>query len=163
MEVYRHPDTEKEKVIIVANLLSGTTDVEFSLLGDGPGTTSAQISYKWAPSSFNIEDLFAKEIKNKTIPKCHPKIVELKKCLEDTRASRDDTPVGLINLTLPIPVLTAEDTISRSGKKSKDGTMHLIIELTAYESLYSVKPSSKKVSFETDTEIEKEEPKKLEN
>jgi len=44
--------------------------------------------------------------------------------------------------------------------------MHLIIELTAYESLYSVKPSNKKVSFETDTKSEKEEkenPKKIEN
>ena len=46
MGVYRHPDTEKEKVIIVVNLLSGTTDVEFALLGGGPGTTSAQISFK---------------------------------------------------------------------------------------------------------------------
>ena len=30
MGVYRHPDTEKDKVIIVANLLSGTTDVIFA-------------------------------------------------------------------------------------------------------------------------------------
>jgi len=50
--VYRHPDTEKEKVIIIAYLFSVTTDVEFSLLCGGPLTTFAQISYKWASSSF---------------------------------------------------------------------------------------------------------------
>lgn len=35
--------------------------VEFALLGGGPVTTSAQISYTWAPTSSNIEDLFGKE------------------------------------------------------------------------------------------------------
>jgi hypothetical protein len=44
MEVYRDPDTEKDKVIVVASLFGGTTDVEFTLLGSGPGTTSAQIT-----------------------------------------------------------------------------------------------------------------------
>jgi hypothetical protein len=92
MEVYRDPDTEKDKVIVVASLFGGTTDVEFTLLGSGPGTTSAQITYKWAPHSFNIEELFAKAIKSQTIPSCHPKIVLLKKGLQNCRASKDDTP-----------------------------------------------------------------------
>jgi len=53
-------------------------------------------------------------------------------------------------LTLPIPVLTLESSISRSARKNKDGSMVMIIELTAFESLYSVKPATKKVLFESD-------------
>ncbi len=161
MEVYRDPDTEKDKVIVVASLFGGTTDVEFTLLGSGPGTTSAQITYKWAPHSFNIEELFAKAIKSQTIPSCHPKIVQLKKGLQKCRASKDDTPVGTIDLTLPIPVLTSENSISRPGRKNKDGVMIMIIELTAYESLYSVKSKrsvkeNKKVLFDYETESDSE-------
>jgi hypothetical protein len=102
MEVFGDPVTEKDKVIVVASILGGTTDVEFSLLGSGPGTTQAQISYKWAPLSFNIEELFAKEIKTGTTPSCHPKVVQLKKGLQNCRASKDDTPIGTIELTLPM-------------------------------------------------------------
>jgi hypothetical protein len=157
MEVFRDPDTEKDKVIVVASLVGGTTDVEFTLLGSGPGTTFAEISYKWALNSFNIEELFAKEIKTGKIPYCHPKIVKLKKGLQNYRDSKDDTPIGTIDLTLPITNLTTENSISRTGKKNKDGTMIMIIELTAYESLYSVKPETNKVLFYLETERETEQ------
>ena len=152
--MFRDPDTEKYKVIVVASLVGGTTDVKFTLLGSGPGTTFAQISYKWAPNSFNIEELFAKEIKTGKIPFCHPKIVQLKKGLQNYRDSKDDTPIGTIDLTLPIPVLTTENLISRSGRKNKDGTMIMIIELTAYESLYSEPENKKVVDLETESETE---------
>jgi hypothetical protein len=66
--------------------------VEFTLLGSGPGTTFAQISYKWAPHSFNIEKLFAKEIKTEKIPSCHPKTFQLKKGLQIYRASKKRHP-----------------------------------------------------------------------
>ncbi len=116
MEVFRYPATEKDKVIVFASLLGGTTDVEFTLLGGGTGTTFAQISYKWASHSFNIEELFAKQIKTEKIPSFHPKIVQLKKGLQNYRASKDDTPIGTIDLTFPIPVLTSENSISRTGR-----------------------------------------------
>ena len=90
--------------------------MEFTLLGSGPGTTFAQISYKWASHSFNIEELFAKQIKTEKIPSFHPKIVQLKKGLQNYRASKDDTPIGTIDLTFPIPVLTSENSISRTGR-----------------------------------------------
>ena len=75
MEVFRDSATEKDKVIVVTVLVGGKTDVEFTLLGSGPGRTFAQMSYKWAPHSFNIEELLAKEIKTRKISFCHPKIV----------------------------------------------------------------------------------------
>lgn len=152
MEVYRDPVTEKDKVIVMASLIGGTTDFEFTLLGSGPGTRLAQISYKWAEKTFNIEELFAKEIADGSIPFCHPKIAQLKKGLENCRASKGDAPVGTIDLTLPIPVLTTENSITRSGKKSIDGSVIMLVELTAYESEYSVKPDSKKVIFDVEVD-----------
>jgi hypothetical protein len=41
MEVFRDTVIETHKVIVLASLLGGTTDVEFTLLGSGPGTTFA--------------------------------------------------------------------------------------------------------------------------
>ena len=47
--------------------------------------------------------------------------------------------IGVINLNLPISVLTSESTIIRKGGIDRDtGTLLLIIELTAYESAYTV-------------------------
>jgi tryptophan synthase beta subunit len=42
MEVFRDNVTEKDKVIVVASILGGTTETEFTLLDSGPGTTQAQ-------------------------------------------------------------------------------------------------------------------------
>ena len=41
MEVFRDTVIETHKIIVLASLLGGTTDVEFTLLGSGPGTTFA--------------------------------------------------------------------------------------------------------------------------
>ena len=48
-------------------------------------------------------------------------------------------------------------------KKNKDGSLTLIIEFTAYESLYNMKKESKRVLFESDSEEKKEEEKEEEN
>jgi hypothetical protein len=40
------------------------------------------------------------------------------------------------------------------AEKNKDDTMIMITELNPYESLYSVKPETKKVPFESETEAE---------
>jgi hypothetical protein len=119
MEVFRDPPTEKYKLIVVASLVGGTTDVEFTLRGSGLGTNFAQISYKWAPQSSNIEELFTKEIKTGKIPFCHPKTVQLKKGLQNYRDSKDNTPIDTIDLTLPIRFFTTENSISCSGRKNK--------------------------------------------
>ena len=48
---------------------------------------------------------------------------------------------GMIELTLPISVQTAAKSYSHSGKKRKeDGSRVLVVELTAYQSSYTIKP-----------------------
>lgn len=148
VEVYQDPVTENEKVVIVASLPGGASDAEFTLVGSGPGTTLARFTYKWPPMSFRFEELFKKSIEDGSIQSYHPKIVALKKGLRNCRDSIDDIPVGVIDIELPIPVLTLENSISRNGRKSVDGSLLMVIELMAYESAYTIKPSSKKIVFE---------------
>ena len=155
MDVYRDPVTQSDKVIVVISLIGGVTDVEFLFLGPGPGTIHARVTYRLPRASFNIEQLFEKEIKANQLHSYHPKIIQLKKSLENCRDSIDETPIGCIDLTLPIPVLTTTNSFSKIGKKNKDGSLTLIIDLTAYESLYSLKKESKKVFFESDGEKRK--------
>ena len=71
----------------------------------------------------------------------------LKEDLKFTRQHITDNPKGFIKLSLPIPVQTANKTISRNGVNRKDGSQAVIVELTAYESSYVVKPEDTKISF----------------
>ena len=122
-DVYLDPETEKEIDVIMATLYGGATDVQFSLVGSGPGTSTAKITYNWPPLSFEIEDLFEKPIKSEKLPTCHPKILALKKGLQNCRGAIDETPRGSIELNFPIPVQTAENSILRNGKKTRMGLL----------------------------------------
>ena len=114
MEVYLDPDTNSEMLIILASLPGGVTHVEFSLVGSGPGSSTARITYNWPKISFNMEAVFAKKIAS-GMPSCHPKIVALKNGLKATRSCIDEIPQGYIEL----PLLTNTDSIFCSGKKKK--------------------------------------------
>ncbi len=152
MEIYIDPVTEREILVIVAYLIGGVTDVEFSLVGSGPGCSIGRITYTWPEMSIDVEDLFELPINKKNIeeqlPACHPKMLAIKKGLHNTRESIDVLPKGVIDLNLPIAVQTAADTIKRRGKKKPDGTTVLIVELMAYESAYTVKQDDQKILFE---------------
>ena len=147
MSVFREPDTEIEKLIVVATLPGGATDVEFSLLGSGPGTSLARISYSWPAISFNIDAIFEKQVKAAKLPSCHPKILALKKELHSRRETIDDTPTGVMELTLPISVQTSSDSITRLGGIKGDSLLS-IVELKAYQSAYTVKQTERKITFE---------------
>ena len=113
MEVYDDPDTQNQKVIIVASLTGGSSEVEFSLVGNGPGTSTARITSGWPKIAFKIEELLENNIKKKKLPISHLKILALKKGLQNTRDSIDEVPRGVIELNLPISVQTAAYSISR--------------------------------------------------
>ena len=147
MAVYQDHVTEQEKVIIVCVVPVGATNVRFRLLGTGPGTRTAIMEYDWPPIAYEIESLFREEIKKGDLATCDPKIMALKEDLKFTRQHITDNPKGSIELSLPIPVQTANKTISRNGVYRKDGSQAVIVELTAYESSYVVKPEDTKISF----------------
>ena len=52
--VYKDPDTQPEKVFILISLPEGSNDVEFSLVGNGPGSSTANIKYSWPQVMYDI-------------------------------------------------------------------------------------------------------------
>lgn len=77
MSVFVEPVTQQEKLIIVATLPEGSTNVEFSVVGSEPGTRTARIEYSWPKMAFDIDAIFGKAIKL-GLPSCHPKILAKK-------------------------------------------------------------------------------------
>ena len=149
MSVFQDPETMQEKVVVIAALPGGTENAEFTLVGPGPGTRTARIEYNWHKLAFDIEGIFAAKLKLGNMAKFHPMISALNKDLQVTRDHIDDTPRGVIELTLPISVQTAAKSFSHSGKKNKeDGSRVLVVELTAYQSSYTIKQEDKKIKFE---------------
>jgi len=152
ISVFRDPETEEEKVCVVAALPGGVSDVKFFLIGTGPGTNKARITYSWPPIVFDIEGIFRKEIDSVNpemiIESTHPLISSLKAELRNNRESLDSTPRGEIELTLPIPVQTAASSICRSGGKKNDGSLIVIVELMAYQNSYTVKQKDNTIVFE---------------
>ncbi len=148
MTVYVDHLTEQEMVCVVATIPGGATNAEFSLIGSGPGTSTALITYNWPRMSYEIESMFKKKIASGALGTWHPKILALKKELQQYRASIDSIPQGSIELTLPIPVQTSADSITRSGGRSSDGTTIVIVDLMAYQNCYTVKQGDKKVPFD---------------
>ena len=63
MTVWKDPETFCEKLCVCVNLPSGATDIKFTLLGTGPATTSALISYIWPETIHTVEGMFASEMK----------------------------------------------------------------------------------------------------
>ena len=78
---------------------------------------------------------------------CDPTIAALKDDLKFTRQNKNEAPKDSIEITLPIPVQTAANTITRGGKTRMDGSQAILVELTAYQSSYTVKPEEKKIIF----------------
>ncbi len=74
-------------------------------------------------------------------------ILALKDDLKFTRQHKDQAPKGSIEITLPIPVQTAVNTIERGGQTRKDGSQAILVQLTAYQTSYTVKPEDGKIVF----------------
>ena len=146
--VFKDPETENEKVIMVAALPGGAKEVEFSLIGTGAGTSYGKITYSWPQIMYDPVALFASSIKKKLLEQYHPKILAVKNDLPNHRISIDAIPRAVMTVKFPIPVITAEDSIIRSGVQLDDGTMVMMVELMAYQNSYAIKKKDTKVSFE---------------
>ena len=67
MTVYKDPESLEEKLCVIASLPGGVSDVEFSLIGSGPGSNTAKITYSWPPIVYDIPGIFNKDIDAKLI------------------------------------------------------------------------------------------------
>jgi hypothetical protein len=71
MTVYKDPESLEEKLCVIASLPGGVSDVEFSLIGSGPGSNTAKITYSWPPIVYDIPGIFNKDIDAKLISLHH--------------------------------------------------------------------------------------------
>ncbi|KZR98463.1 Uncharacterized protein APZ42_006114, partial [Daphnia magna] len=101
------------------------------------------------PIAYEMEALFGEEIKKAEMAICDPKILALKDDLKFIRQHKAQAPKGSIEINLPIPVQTAANTIKHEGKTRKDGSQAILVELTAYQSSYTVRPEDEKIVFKT--------------
>ena len=67
MTVYKDPESKEEKLCIIASLPGGVSNLEFSLIGSGPGSNTAKITYSWPPivspyDMYDIPGIFKKAI-----------------------------------------------------------------------------------------------------
>ena len=72
MAVFKDPDTLIEIVTVCKTMPSGASNIKFSLLGNGPASSQASISYTWPPVMFNLEELFETPINKNTMDPAHP-------------------------------------------------------------------------------------------
>ena len=106
--------TRGEKVFLVVALPGGATDVEFTLVGSGTGTSTLKVSFPWPKFSYDVEALLAKQIKG-GLSQLHPKILSHKAEVENNRDNVEHIPIGEILVTLPIPVQTSSSSYSFTG------------------------------------------------
>jgi len=146
--VFREPQSRIEKVLILAALPGGVSDASFSLDGIGPGTRTGKITYRWPYTLIDYERIFSEEIENRFMTKEHPKVEALKQELEKKRNNIDSVPEAIVKIDLPIPVQTDKKSISIKGKTiGNGGTTILEVELTAFQSLYTVSDRDQKAVF----------------
>ena len=128
--IYSDPGTYQEMLFLVAAVPDGAEHIEFSLVGSGPGSSLAKITYSWPQLAYDFNLIFGKALLS-GLPACHPKIMALKKELENNRDSIDDIPQGVIEISLPIPVQTAPDAVKFQGCM-KNGHKIVTADLKAY-------------------------------
>ena len=137
MTVWKDPETFCEKLCVCVNLPSGATDIKFTLLGTGPATTSALISYIWTETIYTVEGMFGKEMKSNSLSPTHLLIMGLKHELENNRPNIVAKPKGCIRVALPIPVQIDSTTVAYKAGKSPNGLIVLIAHLSAFHNCYT--------------------------
>lgn len=117
--VYKDPDNQFEKVVLIAMLPGGSTNSRIELSDDG---LIAYVKYSWSRTMIRMEDLFKRQLDNNEITTHHPKILCIQDALENVRHRRDLCPESVIKVNLPIRVQTAIDSWTKGGLKRPDGT-----------------------------------------
>ncbi|KAJ3110392.1 hypothetical protein HK098_000580, partial [Nowakowskiella sp. JEL0407] len=143
--VYNDPETLNERVIIVAILPSGCTDVTFTVGDDG---NVAFIHYTWPSVMYNTEEMFEKWLVTRKIECYHPKIVAISQELEKVRDSVEAAPEGVIRVQLPISVQKDTRTFVKNGFEKRDGSKVFMVELQAHQKSYAITTEDKCIEFE---------------
>ncbi len=117
--VYKDPENQFEKVVLIVMLPGGAKSARIELSEDG---LVAFVKYSWSSTMYTMNDLFKKQLDSQQITAHHPKILCIQDALENVRQRRDMCPESVIKVNLPIQVQTAIDSWTKGGLKRPDGT-----------------------------------------
>ena len=149
IEKWIHPVTFEEKYTVLIVLPSGVSDGDVVVPAKDDGTDEVIFSYPWTETFVNIDELYNKEIENKTLSISHPEIMAMKESLREVKENIDDIPKSFIKIKLPVKVQTSHHSYEHDVivTKLKEGN-HLVtvrIRLTAFDSNYIVTSAKKKI------------------
>ena len=113
MPVYWDPTVMNNRVAVMVVLPGAADHIQFFLVGNGAGSSTARVIFDWSNTSYNIHDFFKKDIDAGNISKVDPLIFALEKELQNHRESHESSPKCVMELTLPISVQTAPNTITK--------------------------------------------------
>jgi hypothetical protein len=149
IDIYEDSETMAEKVCVCVSLPSGVVEpIQLSLLGSGPASTTASISYTRPKLLYTVDGLFSSEMKVETGKQTTSSmIMGLKGELKRNRSNVESIPMGTMEITLPIAVQTDPQTISYKVGKNSEGVIVLIAKLSAFHSVYSKKKTVFDISF----------------
>lgn len=121
---YKQQGCLDEYVIILIPMISGVSDVRFSVSEDGLKGT---VRYNWPRSLCDISSLIGKELMSLE----NPMIIALEEELANHRLTAEQIPQATITLIFPFPVDCNEKMHKVAGLKGEDGAHILKIELPA--------------------------------
>ena len=99
---------------------------------------------------YTVNDMFKRWLDKKVIEPYHPKIVAVKKELENVRDSVEAEPKGVIEIDFPIQVQTDTSTVQKYGIAGADGTKIFMAELMAFQKAYTITSADTKTQFQVD-------------
>lgn len=136
-------------VNVAVPLISGTTDVNFTISDDG---LTVFLNYTWPVSIYKPLDLYHDEINSENpeikISADHPKIHSLVSHLLNEEITENSFPRGRISIKLPVAVVREVDGWVKKPIKKKDGSKIVLLELKAYQDKSIIKDSDTSIIFD---------------
>lgn len=139
------PETETEKVLLVATLPGGAQNLKVELHDDGVGVS---IKYFWPKIMYNVDDLFRKKLRMPGFHQYHPMILCFKNELAQVRKKIDVAPDGIIKVVLPVQVQTAIGSWEKWGEKREDGSQVVLASFSCFIKDYVKKVADESVVFD---------------
>ncbi|KAJ6639446.1 hypothetical protein Bhyg_12191 [Pseudolycoriella hygida] len=135
-EQFKDPETEINKVLLVALLPGGATNIKVELHERGLVETM-----------FNANDLFKRQLQENGFQIYHPMVLSFKAGLKKARKRVNARPESTMKVELPLEVQTSEDSWKRWGESRADGSQILLVEFSSQITDYVKKSVDECVVF----------------
>lgn len=136
-------------VVVAIPIISGTTDINFSVSEDGLSVT---MHFTWPAALFNASELFHDEIHHKDpaqkISPDHPKVHALSSHLLGIGVTENSQPKGKIVVNLPTKVVRDIEGWTKRAVKKPDGTKIVLLEFKAFQDKSIIKHLDTSISFD---------------